>query len=777
MMPKRLFNRLNRFVLFSLTFSLALFIFTLNVSSATYSVPQTAEAKISWDHNDPLPEGYRVYQRKSGQAYDYSSPVWTGANNSGVVYNLEYDTTYYFVVRAYEGTLESVDSDEVSFMVPTPAIATYSISSTASGSGTISPAGVTAVTEGENQTYTITPDSGYQIADVSVDGLSQGVLAAFTFPAVDGDHTIVARFEAVVAVSFDGGITDAGSNVSDGVSADVGNAENSSVTILLEAEDGNIAWPMEIADDESAGAGGYIWTTEKTPDFFSPSDDAGYAAYYFETPEPGNYIIWGRLISTGDSNDSFLVSIDDQTETFWYTQHSNDGSWTWDVVSDREENDVRDTSNPKIYKLAKGEHKLTIRQLEKGTKLDQVLITNTGKLPIELIKLDVSAVASSSESVSLTESYAVDGSSSTRWSSTFSDAQWIYVDLGGQYTISRVVLAWETAYGAQYEIQVSDNAVDWTTVYTEYAGNGGIDEISLSSTEARYVRMNGLKRGTDWGYSLYEFAIYGVLSTLPVESIPLNVSAVASSSESVGLAASYAVDGSSSTRWSSTFSDAQWIYVDLGGQYTISRVVLAWETAYGAQYEIQVSDNAVDWTTVYTEYAGNGGIDEISLSSTEARYVRMNGLKRGTDWGYSLYEFAIYGVLSTLPVESIPLNVSAVASSSESVGLAASYAVDGKSTSRWASGTSDAEWIYVDLGGTYLVSRVELNWETAYGAQYEIQVSDNAADWTTVFTEYAGNGGVDEISFSSMKARYVRMNGLKRGTAWGYSLYGFKVNP
>ena len=222
MMSRRLFNRLNRFVLFSLTFSLALFISILSASAVTYTVPQTAEVKVSWDHNDPLPEGYRVYQRKSGQAYDYSSPVWTGANNSGVVYNLEYDTTYYFVVRAFEGALESVDSDEVSFMAPTPVPATYSISATASGSGVISSAGVTTVTEGADQNYTITPDSGYQIADVIVDGLSKGALAAYTFPAVDSDHTIVAKFEAVVVVSFDGGITDSDSDISDGVSGRCG---------------------------------------------------------------------------------------------------------------------------------------------------------------------------------------------------------------------------------------------------------------------------------------------------------------------------------------------------------------------------------------------------------------------------------------------------------------------------------------------------------------------------------------------------------------------------
>ena len=368
-MSKQFFNWLNKIALFCLTFSVALFLSTLSVSAATYSVPQTAEAKISWDHNDPLPEGYRVYQRKSGQAYNYSSPVWSGANNSGVVYNLEYDTTYYFVVRAYEGTLESVDSDEVSFKAPTPAPATYSISATASGEGIISPAGVTTVTEGAGQTYAITPNSGYQIADVRVDGISRGALAAYMFSAVDGDHTISATFKAVVLADVGGGATNSDS-------ANSADTQNSGVTILVEAEDGNIAWPMEIADDESAGAGGYVWTAEGSPDFFSPSDAAGSVTYDFEIPQNKNYIVWMRQISNTTESDSFFLSIDSQDEMVWHTKMGTQNEWTWDAMTLRNASDPRETTDPLRIWLTAGHHTLTIRQRESGTKLDALLITS-----------------------------------------------------------------------------------------------------------------------------------------------------------------------------------------------------------------------------------------------------------------------------------------------------------------------------------------------------------------------------------------------------------------
>ena len=82
----------------------------------SYTIPQTTGAAVSWEPNVSKPEGYRIYQRKKGESFNYAKPCWTGPGTTGRVYNLEYDTVYYFVVRAYNGALESVDSSEVSFI-------------------------------------------------------------------------------------------------------------------------------------------------------------------------------------------------------------------------------------------------------------------------------------------------------------------------------------------------------------------------------------------------------------------------------------------------------------------------------------------------------------------------------------------------------------------------------------------------------------------------------------------------------------------------------------
>jgi hyaluronoglucosaminidase len=118
------------------------------------------------------------------------------------------------------------------------------------------------------------------------------------------------------------------------------------------------------------------------------------------------------------------------------------------------------------------------------------------------------ATASTSEVSWLTPDLAVDGNNNTRWASLYTDQQWLSVDLGQVYSINKVILNWETAYGKQYKIQVSQDGSHWSDVYTELNSNGGIDEIEFPSTEARYVRMLGVKRSSNWGYSLYEMKVF-----------------------------------------------------------------------------------------------------------------------------------------------------------------------------------------------------------------------------------------------------------------------------
>ncbi|GIK65821.1 MAG: hypothetical protein BroJett018_36150 [Chloroflexota bacterium] len=133
------------------------------------------------------------------------------------------------------------------------------------------------------------------------------------------------------------------------------------------------------------------------------------------------------------------------------------------------------------------------------------------------------------------------------------------------------------------------------------------------------------------------------------ENIALGKPAFSSTIENSGYLPEYAVDGLENTRWSTEYADEQWLAVDLAGVYAITQFTLTWEAAYGGEYELQVWDGEV-WQTVFSESTGNGGEDDIILSEVvNARFVRMNGIKRATSWGYSLWEFEVYGTPAENP--------------------------------------------------------------------------------------------------------------------------------
>ncbi|MFF1407030.1 beta-1,3-glucanase family protein [Streptomyces sp. NPDC058294] len=115
-----------------------------------------------------------------------------------------------------------------------------------------------------------------------------------------------------------------------------------------------------------------------------------------------------------------------------------------------------------------------------------------------------------------------------------------------------------------------------------------------------------------------------------------------SSTENASFPAAAAVDGNPGTRWSSAFADPQWLRVDLGSVQQITRVTLTWEAAYAKAYQIQTSTDGANWTTVYSTTNATGGTQDLTVTGS-GRYVRLYGTERATQYGYSLYEFQVYG--------------------------------------------------------------------------------------------------------------------------------------
>jgi hypothetical protein len=253
------------------------------------------------------------------------------------------------------------------------------------------------------------------------------------------------------------------------------------------------------------------------------------------------------------------------------------------------------------------------------------------------------ATASSTESAATPASAAVDGNAGTRWSSAFSDPQWLQIDLGFTATITRVTLRWETSYATGYRIQTSADGDTWTDIYRTVTSTGGTQSLTVAG-HGRFVRMYGTARSTQWGYSLWEFEVYGTGAPIGCDTgtdAALNRPATASSVQDGSYVASNAVDGDLATRWSSAARDPQWIEVDLGSSRNICEVVLAWESAFATAYQIQTSADGRAWTSIYRTTTAAGGTQTISVAGT-GRYLRIYGTARATGWGYSLWELTVH---------------------------------------------------------------------------------------------------------------------------------------
>jgi uncharacterized repeat protein (TIGR03806 family) len=161
-----------------------------------------------------------------------------------------------------------------------------------------------------------------------------------------------------------------------------------------------------------------------------------------------------------------------------------------------------------------------------------------------------------------------------------------------------------------------------------------------ATTPFRYARY--LAPNAGWG-NIAELQFFGYG---PGANLALLQPATASSSASATTTATNAVDGSLATSWASAVSDPQWLYVDLGAIFPVGSVKLTWSSAYAKAFQIQVSSDAASWSSVYSSSIGAGGVQPISFTTTNARFVRLYATQQGNASGYSLTELAVYSAVT-----------------------------------------------------------------------------------------------------------------------------------
>ena len=169
-------------------------IFYADPDSGKYTITGTADAGSEIIYNDDDEHSHpRVYAAGDG-SFAISGTLKTNKSNSGVLALYAQDSAENKSASQVALITKQKQQSGGSSSGGGSSYSDYTIQASANAHGSISPSGTVKVRAGADQTFTITPDSGYTIADVKVDGKSIGAVSTYTFEKIKGSHTIEAEF-------------------------------------------------------------------------------------------------------------------------------------------------------------------------------------------------------------------------------------------------------------------------------------------------------------------------------------------------------------------------------------------------------------------------------------------------------------------------------------------------------------------------------------------------------------------------------------------------------
>lgn len=361
-----------------------------------------------------------------------------------------------------------------------------------------------------------------------------------------------------------------------------------------------------------------------------------------------------------------------------------------------------------------------------------------------------------------------DGDLGTRWGSgehvgaemSNYTNEWWYVDLEGYYELSTINIWFETACSDNFLLQAcetlptpANDDTQWRTIYTNTTapttGNavGNVNSYDVSGSVARYVRIKSRHNpyaGGQWGFSIWEFEVYGSAVvpkdvTAPTVTTAEATAIVNGDDLQLHLVAN---DGSTFFRIKDNETDELFLLeTDGSGHVVLDNKSYGYCTQYN--FDIQAMDAAANLSAVTT------------ITPTVAPPA--------------LYNLATGATATAGHVDG---------------GNTAALAVDGNPGTRWSSngGAAGEHWITVDLKKKYAISTVKLSWETACPKNYYLKASTDGTNfypighYTTV-PATSGNGSVYETYTipSGVEARYLQMYSVENNTGYGTSLWEFEA--
>ncbi|MCK4914071.1 MAG: discoidin domain-containing protein [Planctomycetes bacterium] len=239
----------------------------------------------------------------------------------------------------------------------------------------------------------------------------------------------------------------------------------------------------------------------------------------------------------------------------------------------------------------------------------------------------------------------------------------------------------------------------------------------------------------------------------PAAAPPLPTASITASSgqKNSGTPPASAMDGKMNTRWSSDFSDDQWLQIAFDSPLELVGLKLHWETAYGRDYEIQLLQPNGKWVTASRIKFGDGGVDEIYFGPRKAKAIKMVGYKRGTGWGYSLWEVEILGLENEIFAKA----------SSAAKGTSSEAILDGKTETYWESEVECEKETIIELlfPRKLGVGGLQINWSQVQTPACKIEAfSKEANKWQLIMNKKASlNNQLEDLFFAPVYAEKLRM--------------------
>jgi hypothetical protein len=219
-------------------------------------------------------------------------------------------------------------------------------------------------------------------------------------------------------------------------------------------------------------------------------------SYHVNVPATGSYTVQYRVASQSGGGSIRLEKLGGGA-TYGTIAVPSTGGWqTWTTISH-------------TVQLTAGVQDIAITAAAGGFNINWFSVTSAGSGGGSNLAYNRPVTVSSTENTTNTGPKAVDANGTTRWSSAYSDPQWIYVDLGATYNVNRVKITWEAAYGKNYYLEGSSNASTWTNIKTITNNTALVNDHTGLAASARYIRIYGTARGTVYGYSIFELEVYG----------------------------------------------------------------------------------------------------------------------------------------------------------------------------------------------------------------------------------------------------------------------------